>query len=268
MKSRSDSMLCWRNLWTVGVRLDRARPSRPFSPTTFLTTSATRHVLEGLRSCGCAAAGATCRRRARRSIAAELVNSGSKATISPMNTGDGLGCVDARRGGSRSRRRSRTAASATSLALGVGHADRRHVGQAAEVAHLDLLDVVHVAPGRAAAPLTVTDARGDVLAWPASVEPRAGRAACRAAGAGGCRCRWPRRRAASGSGRRRCWWAIDCSVSPSRTTWTPSPPSERVVGFVVLFAELALADAAPCSACVSASLTSARIGVPFGLNSW
>jgi hypothetical protein len=29
-------------------------------------------------------------------------------------------------------------------ALGVGHADRRHVGQADVVAHLDLLDVVHV----------------------------------------------------------------------------------------------------------------------------
>ena len=44
------------------------------------------------------------------------------------------------------------------------------------------------------------------------------------------------------------------------TTWTPRPPSARVVGFVGRFAELALADVA-ASAWVSASLTSARIGV-------
>src|SRR5918994_63540 len=63
------------------------------------------------------------------------------------------------------------------------------------------------------------------------------------------------------------WWATDCRESPSFTTWIPSPPSERVVGFCFLFLDFELADVA-ASACVSASLTSARIGVPFGLKSW
>ena len=221
--------------------------------------SVTRQVLERAARAGCAAGGATRRSARSDSVAARCCEL--------RLVGDDL--ADEHR---RGLRRLEVAEAdldlsadlerglGDALALRVGHADRRHVRAARGSCAPRSARRGPCPPGRAAA-VDRDRRRGDVLAGRHQSSRGQVERRCRAAGAAGCRSRWPRRRSASGSGRRRCWWAIDCSVSPSRTTWTPSPPSERVVGFVLLVRPSSRSPTWRVSACVSASLTSARIGV-------
>ena len=159
-KSRSDSMLCWRNLCTVGV-LSIVPACRPA-----LADHLAHDVRDGHVLVGHAAAAALQPVRLvvgahgdRRAVARELglerddlagEHRGRAARLEVAEPDLQLVADEERRLGH-------------ALALGIGHADRRHVRQPAEVAHLDLLDVVHVLRVQRSA-LDLDRRGGDVLA--------------------------------------------------------------------------------------------------------